>query len=138
MDGFGTFDHTADLGLLVDADSLEGLFSTALAGLMELMVSGPRDGEVTWLPLELTGQDTADLLVQALNEAVYLLDGEGLVAVALEPDQLGPTRLAGRLGVVPFDPSRNRLGQGVKAVTYHQARVERTIGGWQARLVADV
>ena len=134
----GTRGHTADLGLWVEADRLEELFSSAVAALSELMVRGPRQGELAWLPLALEGADLAELLVQLLNEVVYRLDGESLLAVALDISRLEPGRLQARLGVLPFDPASHRLVEPVKAVTYHQAIVESWGRGFRAQVVVDV
>lgn len=133
----GTLGHVADLGLWVTADSLAELFSAAAVALAELMVKGPRDGEVAWLPLELTAADHAELLVELLGEVVYRWDGEGLLTVAVALDELTPVLLRGRLGVVPRRPS-HRPGEPVKAVTYHQAQVEPIGSGWRAQVILDV
>jgi SHS2 domain-containing protein len=133
----GTIAHTADLGLWVEADSLPELFGAAVEALSQLMTKGSRNGDIAWLPVELDGQDQADLLVGLLNEVVYQLDARGLVAVALTISELSATRLAARLGVVPRGPGA-RPGEPVKAVTYHQARVEPHGQGWRAQVIMDV
>lgn len=133
----GTLTHTADLGLWVEADSLPELMATAVQALSLLMTKGPRQSEISWRPLVLEGRDYAELLVELLNEVVYRLDGEGLVSVALELAELTPTRLAGRLGVIPRGPGHT-AGEPVKAVTYHQAGVEPLARGWRARVIMDV
>lgn len=133
----GTTPHTADLGLWARAEGLPELFAAMATALAGLMTKGPRQGEIAWLPLELEGLDLADLLVRLLNELVYRLDAEGLICVALELDHLGPERLTGRLGFIPRD-RRHRPGEPVKAVTYHQARVEPQGRGWRAEVVLDV
>ena len=133
----GTSAHTADLGLWVEADSLPELFSASALALAELMVSGPRQGRVQWLPLDLRAGDRAELLVELLNEVVFRLDAEGLICVALEVEELGPDSLRGRLGLLPRD-ARHGPGEPVKAVTYHQARVEPLGPGWRAEVVMDV
>lgn len=130
--------HTADLGLVIAADNLDELYVAAVGALAEVMVKGPRDGQVEWLPVKLEGTDHTDLMVQLLNEVVYLLDASGLLVVAFELTELGPLKLAGRLGAVAFEPARHEITQAIKAVTYHQAKVEQTKGRWQAHLVADV
>ncbi len=135
---YGMEDHTADLGLWVEADSLTELFASAVGALAEIMVLGGRQGQVQWLPLNLEGADLAELLVALLNEVVYRLDAEGLVAVALEVSELTPVSLAGRLGVIPFDPARHQRGEPVKAVTYHEATVEPVGDGFRAHVVMDV
>jgi SHS2 domain-containing protein len=143
-DAYGSEDHTADLALWLQAETLPGLFALAVRALAEVMVvgqasgAGRPQGEITWLPVSLEGQDEADLLVQLLNEAVYRLDGEGLLAVAWETSALTLTCLEGRLGVLAFDPARQERGEPVKAVTYHQARIEAVGQGFRAHLVLDV
>ncbi|MBI5523067.1 MAG: archease [Desulfarculus sp.] len=133
----GTLTHTADLGLWVEADSLPELMATAVEALSLLMAAGPRQGDIAWLPVDLEGQDHAELLVELLNEVVYCLDGEGLISVALEITELTPVRLAGRLGVVPRGPG-HMAGEPVKAVTYHQASVQPRGRGWRAQVIMDV
>lgn len=137
-EAYGSEDHTADLALWLEADTLPELFALAVRALGEVMASGAGLGEVGWVPLAFEGQDEADLLVQLLNETVYRLDAEGLLAVAWETSALTPVGLEGRLGLLPFDPGRQERGEPVKAVTYHQATVEPHGQGYRAHLVLDV
>ena len=134
----GALAHTADLGLWVTADDPSQLFRAAVGALAELMVSGPREGRLAWLPLELSATDYPGLLVALLNEVVYLWDGESLLAAALELDELTPVLLRGRLGVIPRDHALHRMSEPVKAVTYHLAVVEPQGPGWRAQVILDV
>ena len=136
--GSGTLEHTADLGLWVQADSLEELFAGAPAALAELMVSGSRDGELAWLPVSFQGVDYAELLVQLLSEVVYLWDAEGLLTVAAKVVELTPGTLEGRLGVIPADYQKHQQNEPVKAVTYHQASVEPLGARWRAQVIVDI
>lgn len=134
----GLLEHTADLGLWVTADDPPQLFAAAVGALAELMVSGPRTGDISWLPLTLSASDLAELLVALLNEVVYLWDAESLLVVALELKELTPVRLDGRLGVLPRDPDTHQTAEPVKAVTYHRASVEPQGQGWRAQVILDV
>lgn len=134
----GTVSHPADLGLWVEADTKEELFASAAVALGELMIKGPRDGEIQWLPLELEGADLADLLVALLNEEVYRLDAEGLLTVAVKVIDLTGATLSARLGVIPLDKEKHTPGEPVKAVTYHQAEVEPCGQAWRAKVIMDV
>ncbi|MCF8043608.1 MAG: archease [Desulfarculaceae bacterium] len=136
--GSGTMEHTADLGLWVQADSLEELFAGAPASLAELMVKGPRDGQLAWLPVSFQGVDHAELLVQLLSEVVYLWDAEGLLTVAAKISELTPGTLEARLGVIPADYQKHRPNEAVKAVTYHQASVEPMGSCWRAQVILDL
>lgn len=134
----GTLEHTADLGLWVWAPSLPELLAGAVRALGGLTVPGPPPPAALWRPLELEAPDLPSLLVDLLNEAVYALDAEGLLALDLEVAELGETRLRGRLALAPLEPGRQGRGEPVKAVTYHQAQVRPDKGGWYGQVILDV
>lgn len=136
--GSGTTGHTADLGLWVEADTLAGLFESAPVVLAELMVEGPREGQIAWLPFGASGRDHAELLVALLSEVVYLWDAEASLVVAAKVRRVSDTFLEARLGVIPADPARHGPGEPVKAVTYHQASVELRQERWRGQVVLDV
>ncbi|MEW5913309.1 MAG: archease [Thermodesulfobacteriota bacterium] len=134
----GLIEHTADLGLWVEAEGLGELFQAAALALAQVMVTGPRQGEPAWRELDLQGGDLAELLVQMLGEVVYLWDAEGLLVAAAQVQEVAPGRLRARLGVVPAGPQQHAPGEPVKAVTYHRAKVEPKDGGWRAEVILDV
>jgi len=136
--GSGTLEHTADLGLWVEADGLAELFESAPVVLAELMVSGPRQGEITWLPFQAQGEGLAELLVGLLGEVVYLWDAESRLVVAARVRQITNHHLEARLGVIPGDPDRHQASEPVKAVTYHQARVAPHGRRWRGEVYLDL
>ncbi len=133
----GTIPHTADMGLWVEADSLPELFEAAAVALAEIMVSGPRDGQLRWHPVELEAESLEELLVAWLNEVLFLLEARGEVVAAAEAELSG-LRLSGRLGTVPFNPQLHEVAEPVKAVTYHGASVQERGGRWRAEVVMDL
>ena len=137
-ENWGTIDHTADLGLWAEAETLPGVFRTMCIALSRLMVEGARKGETSSHPFEASGDGLADLLVQVLNEVVYLLDAEGLLVTDLEVEELSPARLSAQLLSIAFDPGQHTPGEAVKAVTYHETQVEQTPSGWRAQVLLDV
>ncbi|MCB2228910.1 MAG: archease [Desulfarculaceae bacterium] len=134
----GTAGHTADLGLWVEADTLPELFESAPVVLAELMVRGPREGRITWLPFRATGNDQTELLVALLSEVVYLWDAEAMLVVAAKVVDISAESLEARLGVIPADAAAHRPGEPVKAVTFHQAGVEPHAGRWRGQVILDV
>ncbi len=138
---WGVGEHPADLLFWAEASSLPAVYATAAAGLAQLMVDGPRRGrrgERNWRELALTAEDPVALLVGLLGEVIYIIDGEGLLPIRLEITRLTPTRLDGRLRVIPLDPARHRPGEPVKAATLHQASLVASPRGWRGQLVLDV
>lgn len=138
MKGFRLLEHTADMGIEAEAETLAGLFEQAALGLRRVITEGepqPSEGEVA---LELCGADLEELLVNWLTELLYLFETRRWLPVCCHFEQLAPTRLRVRVGVEIIDPELQPVEREVKAVTYHQIRVKRTAQGWKARLYLDL
>jgi SHS2 domain-containing protein len=134
----GTLEHTADLGLWVEAESPAGLMESAAVAVAELMYTGPREGEITWLEYTNEGSDRAELLVGLLSEVVYLADAERRLVAACQVREATAQRLLARLGVVPLTAG-HRPREPVKAVTYHRAQVRQDgPDRWRGEVYLDV
>ena len=73
-----------------------------------------------------------DLLSEVLN--AFLIDGFIWCEAAVTIDD---GRFATTIGGEVFDPERHHLVEDLKAVTYHNLRVEETAAGWRAVIVFD-
>ncbi len=129
---FRWVDHTAELELHIEARSEEDVFSEALRALAELLGEAP-GGEAALRRLELHAPERATLLVEWLEELVFLSESdrflpERAVSVALSPQALSAT-VAGRLG---------QPRHLVKAVTLHGLAFGFADGAWRAQVVLDV
>ena len=125
-------DHTAEVELLVEADSEEGIFSESLAALGELM-SDEGTAETATYPVSAAAPDHAALLVEWLNEVVYLAETEALV-----PERVERLALEDR-GVDSMVSGRRAAARPlVKAATYHGLELAERDGGWRATVVFDV
>jgi SHS2 domain-containing protein len=124
------FEHTAELGLEVQAASEEEVFLEAMRGLAELLDGGPGKPETREIRLE--ARDRGGLLVGWLEELLFLADAEGFVPEEADLAVRGTSIQAtvhGRLtGPRPL----------VKAVTYHGLELEPAGDGWRAKVVLDV
>jgi len=135
---YQTFDHTADLGILVQAESGAALFAEAARALSE-QICGPRPFKATGeVQVNVNGGDWPDLMINWLRELLYLVNGKNLV--------FGPVGI-GRLtefsleAVVPVDNTGcapHDMFNEIKAVTYHQLQVEPRADGWQACIIFDI
>ncbi|MBU0515935.1 MAG: archease [Proteobacteria bacterium] len=139
MAPFTLIDHTADLGLEITAAGLPDLYAEAGRALMAVIFDNdpPRKAS-QGQTLKVTGMDRVDLLVKFLGELLYLTMTRGLAPVDIELEKLTDTRLTARLGLARVDFAENQPAIEIKAVTYHQAAVERTPDGWRARIIFDV
>jgi SHS2 domain-containing protein len=136
--GYEVLEHTADVGLRARGETLEETFRQAAIGLLELMGQWEpsSEGEAT-VPVEASSGDLGALLVEWLNETVYLIDVRDGPVAAVQVDLVSEGRASGALTMgVPSEAEPE--GTPVKAVTYHQLRVEREDGGWVAEVYVDV
>lgn len=142
-EGFGTFDHTGDLGLEVRAATPERLFELAAVGLMAQLAE-PRPGSGAGASLQaavgIAAGDPAALLVDWLNAA--LLEAELRHAfwtgAALERLDLAPAALRARLTGAPRDRARFTFLREVKAVSHHAAELSLAPGACRCRVVLDI
>ncbi|HET6372020.1 MAG TPA: archease [Candidatus Polarisedimenticolia bacterium] len=138
---YSIFDHTADVGLAVEAPTLIGLFETAGTALLDLMVERPPGLPIvplTRVEIDLTAADTEELLVGWLSELLFLHETRDLVFVRFDVRDITAGRLLATADGEPFDAGRHRMRREVKAVTYHQVTIVREGEVWRARLVLDV
>lgn len=137
---YETFDHTADLGLRVTADSLAELFVEAARGLTAQIVENPEEiRPLEAVTLEVRAPSREDLLFDWLSELLYQYECRSLVfssfLVQLKTD--GGSLHAECFGE-HIDRARHRLANEVKAVTYHDFLIEETPNGWRAEFIVDI
>lgn len=133
-----TFDHTADLGLRIRAGDLNELFAEAGRALFSIIVSNPEDIQSRETAcVELENEDRELLLFDWLNELLYLFESRRLVCRAFDV-RIAGDRLTAMLGGETLDESRHRLEHEVKAITYHDLKVEQQPDGWLAEVIVDI
>lgn len=140
MSPFHVFEHTADVGLRVEAESLERLFVEAGHGVFSLVVENPEAIEPRQtLTIELESEDLEGLFVDWLRELIFRFETEHLLLCDLHVHLLnGNHRLRAECRGEPADWTRHLPDNEVKAVTYHGLRVEQTPSGWQAEVIFDI
>jgi SHS2 domain-containing protein len=140
------FDHTADLGLRVEAPSREALFEEAGRAFTALIVEEPDTAvrERERFDVALTAADPADLLFDWLHALLVAFEVRHLLLVrfAVELHELdegeGDLGLRGSAWGEPVDPARHRLVREVKAITYHGLWLRPDGAGWAAEAIVDV
>jgi SHS2 domain-containing protein len=135
---YETFDHTADLGLRIQAATLDALFVEAARALFSVIVEdlgtvNPRQRR----DVHLEGDERAYLLFDWLNELLFRFETDHLVFGRFEV-QVSDAEVKGTAWGEPLDPARHVLSHEVKAITYHGLRVEQDAGGWVAELIVDI
>ncbi|HEY7416402.1 MAG TPA: archease [Ktedonobacteraceae bacterium] len=135
---YEVFDHTADVGINAYGDTLAALFIHAAQGMESLMVPPEQVRGTTSREITAQGHDLVSLLVEWLNELVYLFDTEHLLFCDFAVEAIDETHVVGRAFGEPYDVLRHDIGSAIKAVTWHEAAVKRTESGYQARIIFDI
>jgi SHS2 domain-containing protein len=133
-------DHTADVGLLIEAADLDDLFATAARGLVGYVIANPESIAAREAVSIAVGADSlSDLLVAWLNELVFLIETTRNVyrTFSVQVDA-SAFRLTARIEGEPLDPHRHELDHEVKAVTHHEARVVRVAERWIGEVILDI
>ena len=78
------------------------------------------------------------MLVAWLSELIFLFDTEFLLLHDFAIDAITETRLTARVSGEPYDAQRHDLSSAIKAVTWHEAAVERTSEGYKASIIFDI
>lgn len=135
---FEVFDHTADVGIHAYGETLIDLFTNAAQGMESLMVSPEHMQVTTSRTITVEAHDTVSLLVAWLHELIFLFDTEYLLFREFEIDTLTETQLTVRVFGELYDAKRHVLSSAIKAVTWHEASVSRTDGGYRATIIFDI
>lgn len=128
-------DHTSEVQLEVGGGSFAELAAEAGRALADLLLRGaPAEPEGEPRALEVSSHDREALLVDWLNEILYIAETALWVPVEFEVLEASGTHLAARARGMPVDlpPSL------VKAATFHGLRVEEGADGLRAEVIFDV
>ncbi|WP_088259834.1 archease [Fimbriiglobus ruber] len=132
------FEHTADLGLRAHATDLDTLFAEMAECLFSAIVEEASSVQpAVEQTVELTGTDREYLLFDFLRELLYRFDSGHLLFSRFEV-RVRDDGLTATVRGEPLDPARHVLSHEVKAITYHELKVEQTPDGWLAEVIVDI
>ena len=135
---YEVFEHTADLGLRIRAPELPELFSEAARGLFSLLVVNLDDVRpVREESYEIDGDPNDFLLFDWLSELLYTFESQQLLLSQFEV-RIGPSGLQAVGRGEPMDLSRHDMDHEVKAITYHDFKVEQDGQDWLAEVIVDI
>jgi SHS2 domain-containing protein len=144
--GVRGLEHTADVGLEVEAPDLPELFRRAALGATWLVLEGEVGegvGEVRLL--EITEEDLPSLLRSWLRFLLFWLETESFAvteaALSFAPAPLCSSSHGQAFGLRARVVGRTHAGPSVreiKGVTLHGLEVEKREGGWCGRVIFDV
>jgi len=135
---FEEIEHTADLAIRAYGRDMRELFANAAQGMFALMVEPSLEESACQREVSLeatpTKWDYEGLLVDWLNELIYLHEVEGETYSQFAIKTLSPTELKAH---VIGGPTKIKT-RAIKAATFHDLAIEETANGLVATVVFDV
>jgi len=125
---FEILNHTADVGIIAYGSDMKEAFANAAKGMFSLITELDDVEEIEYRDTELTSSDQESLLVEWLNELIYLFDVENILFKRFDISQLSNTHLKVRSYGHKVDSSKHKLKTGIKAATYHMLKVDKSNG----------
>jgi SHS2 domain-containing protein len=132
------FEHTADLGLRATAPTLDALFAEMAASLVSAMVEDPASVQPAQeVRIELAGDNREFLLFDWLKELLLRFETDRMLFAAFEV-RVTDSGLTATARGESYDPARHVFAHEVKAITYHELKVEQAADGWLAEAIVDI
>ena len=112
------------------------MFEQATRGLLDI-TGATGTGAAERIHVTVEAPDIGAVLVDWLEEVLYLQDARDAVVVDLSVDSASNTKASGWVEISPR--GQEVEGTAVKAITYHQLAVtERPDGSWEAVVYFDI
>ena len=134
---FEIVNHTADVSIIAYGADIRQAFVNAARALFSLITELDDVAEILYRDIKLTAPDQESLLVEWLNELIYLFDIENIVFKRFDIIKLNNTQLKARSYGEKVDSSKHKLKTGVKAATYHMLKVDKD-NGCKVQVLFDI
>lgn len=134
MGSWEEMDHTADIAVCVCAESRRDLFSTLAEAMFKLVAEAEDVAPSVSMDVKLEAIDQEALLVDWLNELLYIHELEEIVIVDIAFEHLTNTELQAHVQGVPV----RAYYKSIKAATFHNLEIERYQDGLRTTLVFDI
>ena len=130
--------HTADVCLRVYGKSLDELFENAARAMMELITDREKINPSQEIEIEVRGETKEELLVHWLQEILFLHEVKKMVFKDFRLNLISETHAKGKAIGEKIDINKHELSFDIKAVTYHNLKIEPINDKLKVDIVFDV
>jgi SHS2 domain-containing protein len=135
---FEVIDHTADVGIIAYGADIKELFSNAALALFSLITEPESIENKFHLDVEVSSEDVDTLLIEWLNELIYLFDVKHILLNRFDIKSLTRNGLQATCYGEDFNTMKHTIKIGVKAATYHMLKLDKSDDGFKAQVILDV
>jgi len=138
MKRYEIIDHTADIGLRAYGKDLKQLFANAACGMFGILADLKNVQAKEPLQIKLKAPNIEELFLSWLGELLYQYNSKGIIFKEFLIDELNERSILAEARGEKLDLKRHRLKMEIKAVTYHELKVQKVKDAWQAEVIFDV
>ena len=131
-------DHTADMCLRIYGKSFGELFENAARAMMELITDREKINPSQEIEIEVHGENIEELLVHWLQEILFLHEVKKMVFKDFRLNLISETHAKGKAIGEKIDIDKHELSFDIKAVTYHNLKIEPINDKLKVDIVFDV
>jgi SHS2 domain-containing protein len=135
---FEILEHTADKGVAASGRTMAEAFEAAAYGMFSLFVDPGAYQPTGEREVSVEGDDREMLLWAWLSELHFIFEVDRVLPLDFHIVEIDDTSLQARILIRPIGPDIEWHGSAVKAITFHQLKVEETDTGWRVQVYVDV
>jgi SHS2 domain-containing protein len=135
---FEIIDHTADIGITAYGADIKELFTNAALGLFSLMADLDGLDENIKREVGMSAEDIEVLLVEWLNELIYVSEVEHVIFKRFEINELNSNSIKATCFGEKLKSGQRRLKREIKAATYHMLKIDKDAKGYKTQIIFDI
>ncbi|MXZ00948.1 archease [Candidatus Poribacteria bacterium] len=139
MKPYEYLEHTADMGMVVNGESLTELLIHAAQGLFAAIAVLETIDETVSVEIHLTADSVEELFVAWLDELIFRHETEETFFKRAEIQRCRETEMSAMVYGEPANFDKHAVYTEIKSVTYHQLQVvQKSDGSWFAQVIFDL
>ncbi|MDD5688118.1 MAG: archease [Elusimicrobia bacterium] len=133
---FKIINHTADVGIIVTGKTIKKLFENAAFGMFSLITPLKKVQKKISISVSIKSNNYEELLVAFLNELQYYYAVKKLLFKDFKISKITKTHLNANVSGEKI--SKHEILHDIKAATYHNLKIDKTLIGFQTQIIFDV
>ncbi len=133
---FHQIEHTADIGLNLRGKNLKYLFESGFYGILDIL-SNKKPPANEHKTIKITSSDNESLLVDFLNEIIYLVNTERWLPAEIKEMKITSNSLKAVITGSQYN-SPDAVKAEVKAATYHNLKIRESVDTVETDIYFDI
>ncbi len=141
MGKYRYIDHTADLALQIQGDTIDDLFYTAAMAWRDAVIEKSKVRKQERREIKIESDSLEECLVELVSELNYFLSADQWLFADLETlrieEKNGKWSLTAMAAGEDLDQERHSIEVEIKAVTFHKMSIENVNGKFRTTMIFD-